>query len=103
MFKVIVSVILSLLCLILLWLSIKKQRMPSVSMPEDLFVNETKRKSVVVKSLTTTSGSAIVKCDSKGVKIKLSRGGKFSGIINDKKIELEGPEDKDWEEFYIKT
>jgi hypothetical protein len=82
----------------------KSKRTLSKPVPGDLFVNKTKGStSVVVKSLRTTTGSAVVNCDSKGVKVRLSRGGRFSGIVNGKRIELEGPKDKDWEEFYIKT
>jgi len=83
----------------------KSKRMLSKPVPDDLFVNKTKgsTSSVMVKSLRTTTGSAVMNCDRNGVRVRLSRGGRFSGIVNGKRIELEGPKDKDWEEFYIKT
>lgn len=70
-------------------------------LPGDLFINESKNLRTTITSCRATKGS-VINCSSKGVKVRLSRGGYFSGKVNGKIIELEGPKDKDWEEFDIK-
>lgn len=72
-------------------------------LPADLLISESKNSTTSITSCRATKGSVVVNCSSKGVKIRLSRGGYFSGKVNGKLIELEGPKDKDWEEFDIKT
>lgn len=80
----------------------KKQGTFPADLSADLLINKSKNSTNSITSCRATKGS-VVNCSSKGVKIRLSRGGYFSGKVNGKLIELEGPKDKDWEEFDIKT
>lgn len=80
-----------------------RQKKQNSILPADLSINKSKNSTSSITSCRATKGSVIVNCSSKGVKVRLSRGGYFSGKVNGKLIELVGPEDKDWEEFDIKT
>lgn len=89
----------------------KKQGTFPADLSADLLINKSKNSTLINKSKNSTNSitscratkGSVVNCSSKGVKIRLSRGGYFSGKVNGKLIELEGPKDKDWEEFDIKT
>lgn len=70
--------------------------------PGNITNSKVVNKGVHIHHISAGQGDVRVISKQDGATIRIGRGAKMSATINGKFIELEGPTDKDWEEFKIK-